>query len=242
MASFSHPNLALVFGAEVWQGQPLLVLEYLPGGTLADRLRRGPLGVRRAISLGIEMTSVLEAIHKAGVLHRDIKPSNIGFTAEGIPKLLDFGLARLMSSTAIAPRRPTPQPLEEQARVARGWSGVEQLTARSVTDGMIRGTPLYMSPEAQDGQSPDSTFDLWSLNVVLYEAIFGRHPFLDEPPTSELRPPPTSDSTTGERSAPSLAVVEFFTRALSENRKERPSSASELAACLRRLMPSLDGG
>jgi hypothetical protein len=235
MASFSHPNLALIFGAEVWQGQPLLVIEYLPGGTLADRLRRGPLGVRKAISLGIAMASVLEAIHQAGVLHRDIKPSNIGFTADGTPKLLDFGLARLMSSTAdVAARRVPPA-----VRARRAWAriGSEQLTARSVTDGFVRGTPLYMSPEAAEGQSPDSSFDLWSLNIVLYEAIFGRHPFWEDPADADAsgsRPP--AEAASGEHSTPSLSVVEYFVRALSENRRERPSSAAELSASLRPLL------
>jgi hypothetical protein len=236
MASFSHPNLALIFGAEVWQGQPLLVIEYLPGGTLADRLRRGPLGVRKAILLGIAMTAVLEAIHRAGVLHRDIKPSNIGFTADGIPKLLDFGLARLISSTAvISTRRPLLA-----ARARRPWARLasEQLTARSVTDGVVRGTPLYMSPEAADGQSPDSSFDLWSLNVVLYEAIFGRHPFGENPADAETSSSRSSaEAMSGEHSStPSPSVVEHFVRALSENRRERPSSAAELSGCLRSLV------
>jgi hypothetical protein len=235
MASFSHPNLALIFGAEVWQGQPLLVIEYLPGGTLADRLRRGPLGVRKAITLGIAMASVLEAIHKAGVLHRDIKPSNIGFTADGIPKLLDFGLARLISSTTVeAPRRP---PLAVRAR--RGWArtGAEQLTARSVTDGFVRGTPLYMSPEAAEGQSPDSSFDLWSLNIVLYEAIFGRHPFWDDPAEVDAPGSPSAaEATSGEHLSTPQSVVEYFVRALSENRRERPTSAAELTAWLRPLL------
>jgi hypothetical protein len=235
MASFSHPNLALIFGAEVWQGQPLLVIEYLPGGTLADRLRRGPLGVRKAINLGIAMASVLEAIHQAGILHRDIKPSNIGFTADGIPKLLDFGLARLISSAAdVAARRPPPA-----VRARRAWArvGSEQLTARSVTDGFVRGTPLYMSPEAAEGQSPDSSFDLWSLNIVLYEAIFGRHPFWDDPADAEApRSRSGPEAASGEHSTPPQSIVEYFVRALSDNRKERPSSAAELTAFLRPLL------
>ena len=98
MALVSHPNLALIFGAESWYGRPILVCELLAGGTLADRHARGRLPVDQVIGLGIALADVLAAIHDAGVLHRDLKPSNIGFTEHGAPKLLDFGLARMLDS------------------------------------------------------------------------------------------------------------------------------------------------
>ena len=96
MASVLHPNLALIFGAEHWRGKPLLIVEYLEGGTLADYLQRGVLQVEEVVDLGIVLADVLDRVHASGVLHRDIKPSNIGYTRDGIPKLLDFGVAAML--------------------------------------------------------------------------------------------------------------------------------------------------
>ena len=94
MANLSHPAVAQVYGIESWRGRAFLVVEYLPGGTLADRLRRGPVAEREAVSIAAALAAALAALHAGGYLHGDVKPSNIGFTATGSPKLLDFGLAR----------------------------------------------------------------------------------------------------------------------------------------------------
>src|SRR5207253_8576282 len=100
MAAVQHRHLALIYGVETWRGTPLLVVEYLDGGTLADRLKAGPLAIDGVRELGISLCGALHSMHRSGVLHRDIKPSNIGFTREGVPKQLDFGLAMLANQTA----------------------------------------------------------------------------------------------------------------------------------------------
>ena len=94
MAELSHPAVAQIHAIESWRGRPFLVAEYLAGGTLANRLTRGPLPEREAISVAGTLAGALAALHEAGYLHGDVKPGNIGFTAGGSPKLLDFGLAR----------------------------------------------------------------------------------------------------------------------------------------------------
>ena len=94
MATVSHPAVAGIYGIESWRGRPFLVVEFLPGGTLADKLRRGPLPAPRAVSVTTLLADALAALHEAGYLHGDVKPSNIGFMPSGSPKLLDFGLAR----------------------------------------------------------------------------------------------------------------------------------------------------
>jgi hypothetical protein len=94
MAAVQHRNLAFIYGAESWHGTPLLIVEYLEGGTLAERVSHGPLPVAEVVAIGRALTSALDNLHSAGILHRDIKPSNIGFARDGTPKLLDFGLAR----------------------------------------------------------------------------------------------------------------------------------------------------
>ena len=102
MAEVSHPAVAQIHGIESWRGRPFLVVEYLAGGTLADRLRRGPLPAPEALSIAEALAGALGALHDAGYLHGDVKPSNIGFTAGGSPKLLDFGLAREANGGGIA--------------------------------------------------------------------------------------------------------------------------------------------
>ncbi len=102
MADMTHPSVAQIYGIESWRGRPFLVVEYLAGGTLADRLRRGLVPGPEAVSMTIVLADALAAIHDAGYLHGDIKPSNIGFTSEGSPKLLDFGLAHEPQDGVIA--------------------------------------------------------------------------------------------------------------------------------------------
>ena len=100
MANVSHPAVAQVHGIESWRDRAFLVVEYLAGGTLADRLRRGPAPEREAVSIAGALGDALAALHEAGYVHGDVKPSNIGFTTSGLPKLLDFGLARGASDGA----------------------------------------------------------------------------------------------------------------------------------------------
>jgi serine/threonine-protein kinase len=236
LAAFSHPNVAAIFAVEVWEGQPLLVLEYLPGGTLADRLQDGPVPLSEAIGLGLAMASVLEALHAKGVLHRDIKPSNIGFAEDGTPKLLDFGLARLLTSVSAARERDAAEPVAPSVGPPGGPGGGERvnLGRLSQSQGVIRGTPLYMSPEAADGHHPDFSFDLWGLAVVLYEAVIGRHPYLGQRMWSIMaRGPMGRPGNPDQRASLPPAIAEFFFRALAENKEDRPRTAQEFAAQLR---------
>ena len=100
MARVPHAAVAQIYGVESWRGRPFLVVEFLPGGTLAERLADGPIPPERSVAVTIHLAEALAALHGAGYVHGDVKPSNIGFTADGSPKLLDFGLARPASSAA----------------------------------------------------------------------------------------------------------------------------------------------
>jgi hypothetical protein len=167
MAAVSHPNLAQIFGVETWRGRPLLVVEYLAGGTLARRLEQGRLPTREALEMGIGLASGLEEMHRVGLLHRDIKPGNIGYAADGRVKLLDFGLARLMAEA----------PGEAASMMGRATEHEWAWAPVSAGRGQIVGTPPYMAPEIWEGAVPGEWTDLWSLAVVLFECIAGRRPF-----------------------------------------------------------------
>jgi tRNA A-37 threonylcarbamoyl transferase component Bud32 len=164
MAGFVHPNLALILGLESWRGVPVLVVEYLAGGTLAARIG-ARIEAAQVLRWGVELAAAVEAMHAQGLLHRDIKPSNIGFTATAVPKLLDFGLAHLAAETGVELRAAdaAASPLLDPA-------------LRSTVTGHVLGTPLYLSPEALAGAPPSPLNDLWALHVVLWEALAGRHP------------------------------------------------------------------
>jgi hypothetical protein len=173
MARLQHPHLATIHGVETWRGTPLLVVEFLPDGTLADRLRTGPLSLEAVIGLGLRLSDALEHIHHADMVHCDIKPSNIGFSAGGTVKLLDFGLAQWFSAADDA----APGALLTQAADLATTHTLTMGSPSRPASGRFAGTPLYMAPEALEAQRPTPLFDLWSAAVVLYEALAGHHPF-----------------------------------------------------------------
>ena len=176
LASLNHPNIGAIYGVEEQGGHKYLVLEYVEGETLADRLDRGPLPVDEAIEVAVEIARGLEAAHEAGVIHRDLKPANIKLTPEGKVKVLDFGLAKTddgLSSTGSglsqSPTMTSPMPQHSPT-----------------IPGAILGTAAYMSPEQARGRKVDKRTDIWAFGVVLYEMLTGTSPFAGETATDSL--------------------------------------------------------
>jgi hypothetical protein len=235
MAAVSHSNLALIHGLESWRGTPILVLELMTEGTLADALRAGPLGVDRVLGLGLGLTGALRHLHERGILHRDIKPSNIGFV-DGTPKLMDFGIARILASGTVHLRSLSVSPRSPQD------PGSSRATTISAPDSSlgVAGTRMYMSPEALAGSPPDPGHDLWSLAVVLYEAIAGVHPWHAAGRNGGVvaAPGPVPAIELVKPDCPK-GVSKMFERALSPDVRRRPTSSVQLQELLREAAQGL---
>ena len=160
LASLNHPNIANIYGFEESGGVRALVLELVDGETLADRIDRGPVPLNEALSIAKQIAEALEAAHEQAVIHRDLKPSNIKVRQDGMVKVLDFGLAKLVApaSERDAVVTTTTLPLETAA-------------------GVILGTPAYMSPEQARGYAVDKRSDIWAFGCVLYEMLTGKRTF-----------------------------------------------------------------
>jgi len=222
-ATLSHPNLAMIFAAEAWHGVPMLVFELLDGGTLRDRIAAAPLPVAAVIDVGVQLCEALESAHRVGILHRDIKPSNVGFSSSGVPKLLDFGLAKFFE-ISIGDRRPTSDSVGDS---------IDDKPFDTGSSGLV-GTPAYLSPEAILGEAIHPDFDVWGLALTLYEAITGTNPFLNPSPTKTMNAilhQSVPDPRSKRRDCPSR-LAELLQASLARNRQSRPHSAAELGTLL----------
>ena len=161
LASLSHPNIAGIYGLEDSRGEPYLVLEYVAGETLADRLARGALSSTETARVGSAIASAIEAAHGRGIVHRDLKPGNVMLTPEGAVKVLDFGIAKGDGVAVGSPAAP-------------GSATVQQTMTG---EGVILGTAAYMSPEQARGLPVDRRSDVWSFGCVLFECLAGTRPF-----------------------------------------------------------------
>jgi serine/threonine-protein kinase len=209
VAVLSHPNIVNIFDVDVHNGQPYIVMDFAQGGSLAARLRAGPLALDDVLRLAIPLADALAYAHGQGLIHRDLKPANVLLQPDGSPVLADFGLARPAVADSAA-----------------------QITAT----GAVLGTLAYMAPEQFSGRPVDTRADIYAFGVMLYEMLAGRVPFdgdsaqimyghLQQPPPAlrQLNP-----------SVPD-AVEQLILRLLEKDPDLRPQSAAELAAALRSL-------
>lgn len=166
LASVKHPNVATIHGVEEQDGTLYLVLEYIEGETLSEKLARGAIPVPEAVQFATQIAAGLEAAHEAGIVHRDLKPANIRITPDGHVKVLDFGLAK----------GDTPQQVDLSQSPTMDFPSTsrELLVTQS---GVIMGTAGYMSPEQARGRAVDKRTDIWSFGCVLFECVAGKPPF-----------------------------------------------------------------
>ena len=162
LAALNHKNIAVIHGLEqdgdVWY----LILELIPGDTLAERMKKGPLSLREVRAIFLQIAEALEAAHDKGIIHRDLKPANVKITDDGTIKLLDFGLGKELRSSGVVSQK------------------TETFDGTATSPGLVMGTPGYMSPEQARAHAMTRATDVWSFGVVLFEALAGVHPFARE--------------------------------------------------------------
>ncbi|MEO5988193.1 MAG: protein kinase [Candidatus Eisenbacteria bacterium] len=218
LSRLSHPGVATIFDFDAKDGVDFLVMEYVPGGTLQARLLDGPLTVDEVLILGSALGDALDDAHRGGFLHRDLKPGNVALTASGRPKLLDFGLARLLH-------------------------GVQASAALTQT-GVVVGSLPYMAPEQLLGSADDARTDVYALGAVLFEMTAGHRPFHKDRPEALMfeilnSAPP---SVRALRPDAPLELDRLLTACLSKEASHRPISAKAVSDALRRIMESAKSG
>jgi tetratricopeptide (TPR) repeat protein/TolB-like protein len=215
LAKLNHPNIETIYEFSSADGVDFLAMELIPGHTLSEKLKNGPLDEREIVRLSLQVADGLAAAHLQGIVHRDLKPGNLMITPDGRLKILDFGLARLMRDA------------------------VEPDVTRSITKetGVISGTVPYMPPEQLRGEKTDARSDIYSAGAVLYDMATGKHAFTDTQQTrlidSILHQTPPSPRISNARISPGLESI--IQKAMEKDPARRFQSARELIGVLEGL-------
>ncbi|HEX7830988.1 MAG TPA: serine/threonine-protein kinase, partial [Thermoanaerobaculia bacterium] len=211
IAALDHPNVCAIYEVGEYQERPYLVMQYIEGETLFDRLQRSQMQLNEILDVTLQICDALDDAHGRGIIHRDIKPMNLILTPRGQVKVLDFGLARFLEPS--------------------DTSSPEALKSRT---GIVTGTAPYMSPEQLRGSIVDARTDIFSLGVVLYEMATRRRPF-DRPNTAATitailfeDPPPLGGTS-------HAALTPIIRRALRKDPADRYESIADMLSALESL-------
>jgi Tol biopolymer transport system component len=218
-AALNHPNILSVFYIGQQDGSPYIVTELLEGETLRERLRRGPLRLREALDIAIDLAHGLAAAHDRGIAHRDLKPDNLFLVKDGRVKILDFGLAKLVQPEAASVDGPT-------------------VTFREQTDpGHVLGTVGYMSPEQVRGLPADARSDIFAFGAVLHEMLTGKRAFQKPTSAETMSAILNEDPPDSSHIMPTVppGVQRVVHRCLEKAPERRFQSASDLAFALEGL-------
>src|SRR5258706_3838005 len=172
LASLNHPHIGAIYGFEDSGDTHALVLEFVDGPTLADRIAQGPIPIDEALTIASQIAEALEAAHEQGIIHRDLKPVNIKLRPDGTVKVLDFGLAKLAEPTGGAQPAGGAAPLSMSPTITS--------PAMMTGVGVLLGTAAYMAPEQAKGRPADKRSDIWAFGCVFFEMLTGTRTFEGE--------------------------------------------------------------
>jgi eukaryotic-like serine/threonine-protein kinase len=224
-SALNHPNILTIYEFGATDGRHFLATEYVEGETLREKLKSHELSLVEALNIAEQIAFALSAAHAAGIVHRDLKPENVMIRADGIVKLLDFGLAKLIEKKQVS--------LSDEA---------ETRALVKTNPGMVMGTVAYMSPEQARGKDTDERTDIWSLGVLLYEMVTRRTPFAGET-TSDMiaailtREPPLLSQYLSNVPAELQRIIG---KTLRKNREERYQHIKDLWIDLKDLRQELE--
>ena len=226
-SSLNHPHICTIYDVDQYDGQNFIVMEFLEGHTLKNRITGRPIELERVPEYGHQMADALEAAHAKAIIHRDIKPANIFITNRGQVKLLDFGLAKLLPERRAANR----------ARHGPATFSATTQDGHLTSDGVALGTVAYMSPEQVRGQELDERTDLFSLGLVLYEMATGQRAFTGNTSGVIFDAILNRAPTPAARLNPAIPVQleQIIAKALEKDRELRYRTASDMRADLQRL-------
>jgi serine/threonine protein kinase/lipopolysaccharide biosynthesis regulator YciM len=227
VAGLSHPNVCTVHEVvETADGRHCIVMEYVEGMTLRQRLAQTRLSVPETLDVVIQVASALSAAHAAGIVHRDIKLDNIMLRQDGYVKVLDFGLAKLT---------------EQEAQLVDSGAPTKVI---ETTPGVVMGTVSYMSPEQARGLAVDARTDVWSLGVVIYEMLAGKQPFTGATETDVIIAIAEREPTPLSRCVPEIPtdLERIVAKTLAKDRTKRYQTANDLLIDLKRLSRELEIG
>ncbi|MEO8348215.1 MAG: protein kinase [Acidobacteriota bacterium] len=229
VSALNHPQIVTIYDIGAAQERDFIAMEFVDGQTLRELLAEGPIEVRRTFDLTSQAAAGLAAAHEAGIVHRDIKPENLMVNRSGQLKIMDFGLAKVVE------RQTAPLLQSSVATVAETPRG----TAGTGT-GVILGTVSYMSPEQAQGRAVDQRTDIFSLGLVLYEALTGSRPFTGKSAVETLHAIINEEPVSVVRRNPRVpvAAVEILEKALAKDPAERYQNAADFALDLRRAARS----
>jgi Tol biopolymer transport system component/predicted Ser/Thr protein kinase len=223
-SALNHPSIVHIYDIGQWEGADFIAMEYVEGRTLQQMLRDGPMQIDDALRYAIQVADAMSVAHAANIVHRDLKPANVMVTSRGLVKILDFGVAKLNDPVSPNPMEPKPPSAETET-----FANVNQ-----TIEGMVVGSPAYMSPEQAMGKPVDARSDIFEFGLLLHEMLTGRPAFGGgtklEVLSAILKTDPPRPSSINPAVPPELEWV--IAHCLRKDRERRFQSMSEVRIAL----------